>query len=143
MKKQKLLKSVVIFIVVGLLFSLKGCHIAESQEEEKEGATINLAPENLVSIEELPEWIQDEIETIMAGPDAAFLLQVFKGEWKNQIIYLIYDAHQSCFSCDSRYENGEKIGGIVDCKKWTLIYRCGRITTESFFVPDRREIAER
>ena len=94
---------------------------------------INEAPVNLLSKEELPEWLQAKLDFLT--PDIPQPLKFFRGVWnQNVVYYLVY--LNNCAMCEIYYESGEKINWAVqdghnyekfcsESKDWVLIYRVG------------------
>ena len=110
-------------LLVFLLFGIVGCN--KKVEKENEGVSfenLDFAPKALIAKEELPEWINADVK----------YMRVYKGEWKESIIYftpvLLSSAHASYFY---HYENGEHIlfadssdfeNFQSTSKNWILIY---------------------
>jgi len=124
------------FVLFFLMLIFYGC----SENKESNGINEESAPEDLeysfgidapidlVSLEKLPEWLQNEIKTFESEARLTGLLQAYKGEWKDQTIYAVENIFCSSKPCYFRYENGESLEPIESLsvystsKNWTLIY---------------------
>jgi len=119
--KTTIFKLQVIFIV--LAFSVAGC----KKEEPIDGVAfseLDKAPKHLVSKEELPDFLKN------LNFEFPFIT-IYKGEWKNDIVYYVPNIISSCSYCHFYYKDGKRIfdghdDSIIDfyntSKNWVIIY---------------------
>jgi len=111
-----------------LFFGIFGCQ--DKVELKKETGVVleklNSAPKAIVSKEELPEWLYVIVDQ---WKDPISHKAVYKGKWKERIVYYEYDMHSSCMFCNLFYENGERVSLGNDwedfqsnSKNWVVIF---------------------
>ena len=62
--------------------------------------------------ENVPEWLAlkiDALETKYKEDIRITKIRVIKVEWRNRIVYFIYNSYSSCMLCDLYYADGEKL----------------------------------
>ena len=117
-----------------LAFLLFGCNSDIPSIKMDEGSLWN-APENLVLLEDLPEWLQEMLSDLEHNwsNDTYYWVQIHKGEWKNRTIYLHRSAYSSNFGYFF-YEDGTYIllgtpttdDIYSTSKNWSLIWKHGK-----------------
>jgi hypothetical protein len=111
-------------------------------------AKLQSAPDADAS-EIFPEWLLNEInhiETAYSKDSVIISIQIFRGEWKNQIIYYIRNDLMSCMLCDVYYENGEKVvwpkngadNFCITSKNWKRLYTYGKASSDPDMVIEDR-----
>ncbi|MCL1937830.1 MAG: hypothetical protein FWF52_05495 [Candidatus Azobacteroides sp.] len=131
-----------LFFLGTLLFVAFGCNQSEGSRVSDENTfltNLQTAPRVDVERESLPEWLVVKINGIEAahGKDISIVkVRIFKGEWKEQTVYYIYDTLSSCGFCEVYYENGENVTWSANnistnsfcsgSKNWELIYEYGK-----------------
>ena len=132
MKTTILKISVLLFVLV-----IIGCN---NSKELKDGnvtdtflTKLQSAPSDIHVKGAFPGWLLtkiNEIETNHSKDIAIVKVEIFQGEWNEQIVYFIRHNLSSCLFCEVYYENGEKIVYTWDnfgttSKSWKLIYTYG------------------
>ena len=102
--------------------------------------TLKSAPSNIVEKSNFPGWlvtIINKIETENSKDVSIVKVNLFQGEWNEQIVYFVRHNLSSCIFCEVYYEKGEKIEWPTDdvmdnfcatSKNWKLIYEYGNGT---------------
>ena len=86
-------------LILCMLFLFGGCNgHKEAQKIDKETFFVN--------VEDLPEWLQNEIKIIDKTISFNYF-RVYQCECENRTIYFLDNPYNSCSLCDFRYENGE------------------------------------
>ena len=133
--------------ILAVFFGCNDKDVLERMDEATFGKNLETVPVNLVSLESLPEWMQEEINAYVAESGTSGHWVTYKGEWKNQSIYFVHNNFKSCY-CDFRYENGKGVVGLEysESKNWTLIYEYFGVNApkaKSLSVSDKREIKDK
>ena len=118
---------VVTLCMVLVVFGCKDDKEAQKMDEASFVESMKSAPVSLVNLEQLPEWLQSEINSHIAGAASSAHYIAYKGEWEQKTIYNVTNVFKSSV-CDFRYENGSGIevsfleSLFAKSKNWTLIY---------------------
>ena len=140
--KIKFLKfTVLLFVLTGSFYSCKNKEKEELAEHYTDPSTffgkLKYAKLAITPIEELPEWLACKILEMESIDIPMSMLKIvfYRGEWKSQTVYYIYNFYWSCMFCETYYENGEKIiwdpptmsnDFCAASTNWELIYEIGK-----------------
>ena len=137
---KKLTKKLFVLFMSCSLFVFFGCKV-DDETKGVDAATffknMDSAPELIVAQSNFPEWLSIKILEIseMGLLSESFGAKIFKGEWKNRIVYFIRHSYQSCLFCDIFYEDGEHLvwqtadplfdNFCATSKNWVLVFKFG------------------
>lgn len=113
MKVNLIVKSILLAFVV----ALAGCNSDESNLHE-----------NIIENVDMPKWLSDYVGTLLTY-DGIRDIAVYKGKWKGEDIYYVYDCFSSCMYCDvftsdgNRFDwSGIDIENFDTAIEWKCIY---------------------
>jgi len=129
------MKNRLIVLLLILFVSFGGCKQSSEKSDKKDfSLSLDSAPVALVSVKDLPEWLQDRIyaleeEFCNASSPIYEEARVYQGKLENRSVYFVRNPYNNCIICDIFHENGERAVSACDIfsavKNWVIIWQCG------------------
>ncbi|MBR1400877.1 MAG: hypothetical protein IJ562_04705 [Prevotella sp.] len=90
----------------------------------------NSIPQALIEKAKLPQWLISRVDELEKEAIKSVPMRVYKGKWRKETIYFIFNGLASCMYCDVHKADGtpvtlqseEEIGDFMANGKWKCIY---------------------
>jgi hypothetical protein len=135
------MKKINLLLIALLLTGLAGCGKEEKNNEmnyiQAFQTKLQSAPLTELSENSFPEWLLFKIREVENEPSSMTGVKIFKGKWRNQVVYFVRNLLSSCVFCDIYLENGAKVELLdendikdfcITSKDWEKIYEYGVLT---------------
>jgi len=102
----------------------------DNNEPQKDLMLYNNAPEELISIDEMPAWLAAEVQKIESNLKPLAQYKIYQGVWKGSTVYHIWSYFSSAVLYDTYDEQGVRLdwekNDVKDfrdnSRDWKLIY---------------------